>query len=56
MGDIKVFGEGIEYAEKIDDIIVLYAKEDKRGEVIGKNGVNIKKLRKEFGKVVVRDV
>lgn len=44
----------INKTEKIDDIIVLYVNEKQKGELIGKNGERIKKLRDKYGKVVVK--
>ena len=38
-----------------NDIHILYVEPSKRGEVIGKNGSNIKKLRKSLGTIIVRD-
>ena len=35
---------------------IFYVSEDKKGEVIGKNGKNIKRLRKELGTVIVREI
>lgn len=51
--DLKV--ERVEYIEKAGDIYIFYVKPENRGEVIGKNGKNIKKLRKEYGELIVRD-
>lgn len=39
-----------------DEIMILYVKKDKKGEVIGKNASNIKSLRKEFGNIVIREI
>lgn len=47
--------ESVEKIEKAGDIYIFYVLKEKRGELIGKNGSNIKKLRKEYGKVVVKD-
>lgn len=35
---------------------IFYCEKDKKGEVIGKNGKNIKKLRKEYGNIIVREI
>lgn len=40
---------------KISSIYILYVKSSNRGKVIGKNGKNIKKLRKSLGNIIVRD-
>ncbi len=47
--------EGVEKIEKAGELYIFYVLKEKRGEVIGKNGSNIKKLRKIYGKVVVKD-
>lgn len=47
--------DGVEVVEKNNEIYLFYVKKEKRGEFIGKNGSNIKKIRKQYGKVVVRD-
>jgi len=47
--------ESVEKIEKAGDIYIFYVLKEKRGELIGKNGSNIKRLRKEYGKVVVKD-
>ena len=50
----------IENVKKIErneskNIHILYVEPSKRGEIIGKNGSNIKKLRKSLGTIIVRD-
>lgn len=49
---------GVEKIEKTVDneIMILYVKKNKKGEVIGKNASNIKSLRKEFGNIVIREI
>lgn len=49
---------GVEKIEKTkdDEIIILYVKKEKKGEVIGKNASNIKSLRKELGNIVIREI
>ncbi len=47
--------EGVEYIEKAGGIYIFYVKSENRGEIIGTNGKNIKKLRKEYGELIVRD-
>jgi tRNA pseudouridine(38-40) synthase len=45
------------YAEKLgENINIFYVMEDKKSEFIGKNAVNIKKLKKIYGEIVVREV
>ena len=45
------------YAEKLgENINIFYVMEDKKSEFIGKNAVNIKKLKKVYGEIVVREV
>ncbi|MGL4534488.1 MAG: pseudouridylate synthase [Fusobacteriaceae bacterium] len=44
-------------AEKLGEKInIFYVSKDKKAEFIGKNGNNIKKLRKEYGEILVREV
>jgi tRNA pseudouridine(38-40) synthase len=54
--DLKV--EGVEKIEKTADnkVSIFYVKKDKKGEVIGKNASHIKKLRKEFGNIIIREI
>jgi tRNA pseudouridine38-40 synthase len=52
--ELKV--EGVEYIEKAGEILLFYVKSENRGEIIGTNGKNIKKLRKEYGELIIRDV
>ena len=54
--DIKI--ENVEKIERTEDktFSVFYVSKDKKGEVIGKNGRNIKKLRKEYGTIIVREI
>ena len=54
--DIKI--ENIEKIERTEDknFYIFYVLKDKKGEVIGKNGRNIKKLRKEYGTIIVREI
>lgn len=37
-------------------VSIFYVEKGKKGEVIGKNGKNIKKLRKEYGTIIVREI
>ena len=50
--------ENVERIERTKDgsFYIFYVSEDKKGEVIGKNGKNIKRLRKELGTVIVREI
>lgn len=54
--NIKI--ENVEKIERTKDnsFFIFYVLKDKKGEVIGKNGKNIKKLRKEYGTIVVREI
>ena len=54
--EIKI--EGVERIEKTEDknFYIFYVSKEKKGEVIGKNGGNIKKLRKEYGTIIVREL
>ncbi len=54
--NIKI--DNVEKTERTEDgsFNILYVLKDKKGEVIGKNGGNIKKLRKEYGTVIVREI
>lgn len=54
--EIKI--EGVEKVEKTEDknFYIFYVSKEKKGEVIGKNGGNIKKLRKEYGTIIVREL
>lgn len=54
--DIKI--ENVEKIERTEDknFYIFYVLKDKKGEVIGKNGRNIKKLRKEYGTIIVREI
>ena len=49
---------GVEKIERTFDkeLLILYVKKEKKGEVIGKNASNIKTLRKEFGNIVIREI
>lgn len=50
--------ENVEKIERTEDksLYIFYVSADKKGEVIGKNGGNIKKLRKEYGTIIVREI
>jgi len=42
--------------EKIDEIYYFYVKKENKGKLIGKNGQNIKKLKKMYGNIVVKEI
>lgn len=50
--------EGVERVEKTSDgaLYIFYVEKSKKGEVIGKNGKNIKALKKIYGDIVVREI
>lgn len=48
--------ENLLYAEKMGGLYIFYVNTSKKGEFIGTRGKNIKKLRKKYGNIVVREV
>lgn len=45
------------YTNKNKDLYILYIQKDLKGKLIGKNGKNIKKLRKDLnGNIIVREI
>jgi tRNA pseudouridine(38-40) synthase len=48
--------ENLLYAEKMGKVYIFYVNSSKKGEFIGTRGKNIKKLRKKYGDIVVREV
>lgn len=54
--DIKV--EGVERVEANPErtLYIFYTSKDKKGELIGKNGKNIKALKKIYGDIVVKEI
>lgn len=61
----KIFEEvsniNIDYVEKIEKTLdetlyIFYTSKEKKGKVIGKNGKNIKSLKKQYGNIVVREI
>ena len=48
--------ENVLKVEKIKDVYIFYVAKNKKGEVIGKNAGNIKKLRKKYGKIIIKTV
>ena len=54
--DIKI--ENVARVEHTEDksFYIFYTEKNKKGEVIGKNGRNIKQLRKDYGTIIVREI
>lgn len=52
--DINI--ENVEKAEKIGEVYIFYVKNENKSQMIGRRGKNIKKLRKEFGEIVIKGV
>lgn len=54
--DIKV--EGVERVEANPErtLYIFYTSKDKKGELIGKNGKNIKALKKIYGDIVIKEI
>ena len=48
--------ENLEFAEKMGDIYIFHVDRKKKGEFIGTRGKNIKKLRKKYGTIIVREI
>lgn len=50
--------EGVLKAERIGNrnLYIFYAPKGKKGELIGKNGKNIKSMRKKYGEIIVREL
>ncbi|OQY07145.1 MAG: pseudouridylate synthase [Fusobacteriia bacterium 4572_132] len=46
----------VEKIEKVEDVYFFFVKKENKSEIIGKNGKNIKKLRRDYGKIIVKDV
>jgi len=46
----------IEKIEKIRETFIFYVKKEKKGEIIGTRGRNIKKLRKKYGSVIIKEI
>ncbi len=51
----EVVEDNLLYAEKMKDLYIFYVDRKKKGEFIGSRGKNIKKLRKKYGNIVVRE-
>lgn len=54
--EIKVENVEKVYETRDKKLYIFYAKKEKKGEVIGKNGKNIKSLKKIYGNIVVREL
>ena len=54
--DVKI--AGVERIESSRDrnLYILYTSKEKKGELIGKNGKNIKALKKIYGNIVVKEI
>ncbi|WP_410207738.1 KH domain-containing protein [Fusobacterium sp.] len=50
--------ERVEKIEKTSDnsLYIFYVTRDNKGKVIGKNGKNIKALKKQYGNIIVREI
>lgn len=54
--DTNITIENVAKVEVSDKLKIFYVRKDKKSELIGKKGVNIKKLRKDYGKLIVREI
>jgi len=52
----EISEENVLKVEKIKDVYIFYVSKNKKGEVIGKNASNIKKLRKKYGKIIIKTI
>ena len=52
--DLKA--ENVEKIERNKEFIFFYVKKSKKGEVIGTNGKNIKKMRREHGNIIIKEI
>lgn len=48
--------ENVSKIEKCDKFYIFYVKSILKGELIGKKGSNIKKLRKKYGEIIIKEV
>ncbi len=48
--------KGVSRVEVCDKLKIFYVKKNKKSEVIGTRGKNIKKLRKEYGDLIIREM
>ena len=53
--EIRSIFEKIEKIEKNHYFYVFYVKRKNKGEIIGKNGKNIRKMKKVFGNIVIKE-
>jgi len=53
--EIRNIFEKIEKIEKNHYFYVFYVKRKNKGEIIGKNGKNIRKMKKVFGNIVIKE-
>ena len=49
---IKIYK--VEKIDQNEDYLIFYVKKQNKSEIIGKNGKNIKKIRKEYGNVIIK--
>lgn len=54
--DIKIVGAERIESNKDRTLYILYTSKEKKGELIGKNGKNIKSLKKIYGNIVVKEI
>lgn len=54
--DIKIAGAERIESNKDRTLYILYTSKEKKGELIGKNGKNIKSLKKIYGNIVVKEI
>lgn len=54
--DSNIRIENVAKVEVSDKLKIFYVKKEKKSELIGKKGINIKKLRKDYGKLIVREI
>ena len=54
--DKEIKEENIEKIERNKEFIFFYVKKSKKGEVIGTNGKNIKKMRREYGNIIIKEI
>ena len=53
--EIQSIFEKIEKIEKNHYFYIFYVKRKNKGEIIGKNGKNIRKMKKVFGNIVIKE-
>ena len=52
----EVVEENLMFAERMNAAYIFYVDKKKKGEFIGSRGKNIKKLRKKYGNIIVREM